>query len=76
MRSIRANASGREEARHSTRSPGGPDAGIEGIIASDDNLTTARNLYRAAAADNPGRVVLLCQGDRIVARSDRELKAA
>jgi hypothetical protein len=39
--------------------PGGPDHGVEGTIASDDDLTTARRLYRAAAADNPDRVVLL-----------------
>jgi hypothetical protein len=51
--------------------PGGVRAGVEGVIASDDDLTTARRLYRAAAADNPDRVVLLCQGGRIFARSDR-----
>jgi hypothetical protein len=51
--------------------PGGVRAGVEGIIASDDNPTTARQLYRAAAADNPGRVVLLCQGGAILARSDQ-----
>ena len=28
--------------------PGGPGAGIEGAIASDDDLTTARALYRRA----------------------------
>jgi hypothetical protein len=27
---------------------------VEGIIASDSDLTTARRLYRAASADNPG----------------------
>ena len=50
--------------------PGGPYNGIEGVIASDDDLATARKLYRAAAADNPGHVVLLCQSGRILARSD------
>ena len=34
--------------------PGGVRAGVEGIIASNDDLATARKLYRAAAADNPG----------------------
>jgi hypothetical protein len=51
--------------------PGGPDAGIEGTIARDDDLATARRLYRAAAADNPDRVVLLCDRARILAWSDR-----
>jgi hypothetical protein len=41
------------------------------VIASDDDLATARRLYRAAAADNPDRVVPLCQGARVLARSDR-----
>jgi hypothetical protein len=47
-----------------------PLYGIEGLIASDDDLSTARKLYSAAAADNPGRVVLLCQSGRILARSN------
>ena len=50
---------------------GGVRAGVEGVIASDDDLTTARRLYRAAAADNAGRVVLLRQNARIPAHSDR-----
>ena len=45
--------------------------GIDGVIASDDDLTTARAFYRAAAADNPDRVILLCDRARILARSDR-----
>ena len=50
---------------------GGAGAGVEGTIASDDDLATARRLYRAGAADNPDRVVLLCDRARILARSDR-----
>jgi hypothetical protein len=50
--------------------PGGVRAGVEGIIASDDDLATARNLYRAAADANPGRMVILCSGGRVLARSD------
>jgi hypothetical protein len=50
--------------------PGGPDFGVECVIASDGDLKTARRLYRAAAADNPERVVLLCHGAWILARSD------
>jgi hypothetical protein len=40
--------------------PGGPGAGVEGTIASDDDLTAARRLYRAAAADNPDRGMRGC----------------
>jgi hypothetical protein len=50
--------------------PPGGGAGVERVIASDDDLKTARRLYRAAAADNPDRVVLLCHGGWILARSD------
>jgi hypothetical protein len=50
--------------------PGGVRAGVEGVLARDDDLTTATRLYRAAAADNPGRVVMLCQSGRVLARSD------
>jgi hypothetical protein len=50
---------------------GGFAAGVEEIIASDDILTTARALYREAVANNPGRVVLLCDRARVLARSDR-----
>ncbi len=49
-------------------SPGGPYAGIEGVIASADNLC---RLYWSAAASNPERVVILCGGGRILAHSDQ-----
>ncbi len=51
--------------------PGGPYAGIEGVIASDDNLSAARRLYRSAAAANLERVVILRDGGGILARSDQ-----
>lgn len=51
--------------------PDGFSAGVEGGIASDDDLTTARALYRQAVASNPDRVVLLCDRARVLARSDR-----
>jgi hypothetical protein len=46
-------------------------AGIDGVIARDDDLARARTLYRAAARVNPDRVVLLCDRARVLARSDR-----
>ena len=36
-----------------------PDAGIEGVITNEDDLTKARALYRLAIAHNPDRVILL-----------------
>jgi hypothetical protein len=51
--------------------PGGLHAGVEGVIASEDNLGMARALYRCAVANNPDRVVLLCDRARVLARSDR-----
>jgi hypothetical protein len=51
--------------------PGGPEFGIEGTIASDDDLGRARRLYRRAVAVNPHRVIVLSDGERILARSDR-----
>ena len=50
---------------------GGPDAGVESVVASHDNLTKARALYRVTIGRYPGRVVLLCDRSRILARSDR-----
>jgi hypothetical protein len=51
--------------------PGGFHAGIEGTIAGEDNLGVARELYKDAIANNPDRVVLLCDRARVLARSDR-----
>jgi hypothetical protein len=47
-----------------------PPSGPESVIASDDDLATASALYRRAAANNPDRIVILCDGGRILARSD------
>jgi hypothetical protein len=50
---------------------GGFVLGVEDVIASDDNLTRARELYWHFVAANPGRVVLLCDRACVLARSDR-----
>jgi hypothetical protein len=50
---------------------GGFHSGIEGTIASEDNLGVARELYKHAVANNPDRVELLCDRARVLARSDR-----
>jgi hypothetical protein len=50
---------------------GGEGAGQEEIIDRHDNLTVARAIDRGRVSQNPGRLVLLCDGARILARSDR-----
>ena len=50
---------------------GGEGAGQEEIIDRHDNLTVARAIYRGQVSQNPGRLVMLCDRARILARSDR-----
>jgi len=45
--------------------------GEEEIIDRHDNLTVARALYRGRVSQYPGRLVMLCDRARILARSDR-----
>lgn len=51
--------------------PGGEGAGIERVFERQDDLTIARKLYRTIAKEYPDRVVMLCDGARVLARSDR-----
>ena len=50
---------------------GGEGAGVERVLARHKNLTVARTLYKDALRDNPGRLVMLCDRARVLARSDR-----
>jgi hypothetical protein len=50
---------------------GGEGAGQEEIIDRHDNLTVARAMYRGRVSQYPGRLVMLCERARILARSDR-----
>ncbi|HKQ86491.1 MAG TPA: hypothetical protein VJS43_06920, partial [Candidatus Acidoferrales bacterium] len=50
---------------------GGEGAGQEEIIDRHDNLTVARAIYRGRVSQYPGRLVMLCDRARILARSDR-----
>ena len=50
---------------------GSQGAGQEEIIDRHDNLTVARAIYRGRVSQNPGRLVMLCDRARILARSDR-----
>ena len=50
---------------------GGEGAGQEEIIDRHDNLTVARAIYRGRVSQYPGRLVMLCDRARVLARSDQ-----
>ena len=50
---------------------GGEGSGIEAVLDSDDLVETARGLYQRAIMKLPGRLVMLCDGAHVLARSDR-----
>jgi hypothetical protein len=54
----------------------GPGADIEEILDRHDNLMIARMIYRKLVAQYPGRLVMLCDGERILMRCDRPETAA
>jgi hypothetical protein len=41
------------------------------IIDRHDNLTVAQAIYRGRVSQYPGRLVMLCDRARVLARSDR-----
>jgi hypothetical protein len=51
--------------------PGGEGAGMEEILDRHADLKVARSIYRASAEKFPGRLVMLCDGAQMLARSDR-----
>ena len=50
---------------------GGEGAGMEEIVDRHDNLAVARAIYRGRVSQYPGRLVMLCDRARVLARSDR-----
>jgi hypothetical protein len=50
---------------------GGKDAGVDRVLASNDNHSVALGLYDLHRIDHPDRLVKLCDGARIIRRSDR-----
>ena len=50
---------------------GGEGAGIERVLVRHDSLAVSRALYKAAALNHPGRLVMLWDRARVLARSDR-----
>jgi len=50
---------------------GGEGAGIEEILDRHADLKTARSIYRTCIEQYPSRLIMLCDGTRVLARSDR-----
>jgi hypothetical protein len=50
---------------------GGEGAGLEEVLARNDNLATARAIYRSNVLFRLGRLIMLCDEARVLARSDR-----
>ena len=46
--------------------------GIVAVVDSDDRLDVARSLYWHAVMNHPNRLVMLCDRDRVIARSDHQ----
>jgi hypothetical protein len=51
--------------------PGGEHAGIEEILDRHADLKVARSIYRTRVEQYPGRLIMLCDHARVLARSDR-----
>ena len=50
---------------------GGEGAGIEEILDRHADLQIARSIYRTCVEQYPCRLIMLCDGTRVLARSDR-----
>ena len=50
---------------------GGEGAGIEEILDRHADLKIARSIYRTRVEEYPGRLIMLCDHARVLARSDR-----
>jgi hypothetical protein len=50
---------------------GGEGAGIEEVLDRHADVKVARSIYRDRVERYPGRLIMLCDGARILARSDR-----
>jgi hypothetical protein len=49
---------------------GGEGAGIEEVLDRHADLKVARSIYRDRVEQYPGRLIMLCDGARILARSE------
>jgi hypothetical protein len=48
-----------------------PPPGIEEILDRHADFKTARSIYRTSVEQYPGRLIMLCDGPRVLARCDR-----
>jgi hypothetical protein len=46
-------------------------SGIEAVLGQESNLKTALVLYKLMVVHYPGRLIILCDQVRVLARSDR-----
>jgi hypothetical protein len=51
--------------------PGGEGAGIEEILDRHADLKVVRSIFQTCVEQYPGRLIMLCDGARVLARSDR-----
>ena len=51
--------------------PGGEGAGIEEILDRHADLKIARSIYRTRVEKYPGRLIMLCDHARVLARSNQ-----
>jgi hypothetical protein len=49
---------------------GGEDVGIEEILDRHADLKIAESIYRTRVEEYPGRLIMLCDHARVLARSD------
>ncbi len=45
--------------------------GIEQVLDRHADIKVARSIYRTSIQRYPGRLIMLCDGGRVLARSDR-----
>jgi hypothetical protein len=53
---------------------GGEGAGIEEILDRHADLKIARSIYRTRVEEYPGRLIMLCDHARVLARSDQHAR--
>ena len=49
---------------------GGENSGIEEVVGRHADLKIARSIYRTCVEQHRGRLIMLCDGTRVLARSD------
>ena len=55
---------------------GGEDAGVEQVLNRYENLSIARAVFKAKIGEYPGRLIMLRDSARILARSDQPIPSS